>query len=299
MATAKKLAAKKDPAKEPAKKKPAKKKSVVRRAKELLGKLLPSRKKTPAKPKKKPAKRGKRLLPAAEATEIAHRLAVTMPEPGHELSFRTPFELLIATILAAQSTDRTVNQVMPTLLARFPGPHELAAAGQDEVEILVKRTGFFRNKARAIRETAQQLVERHGGEVPDTMEALVALPGVARKTANVVLGTAHRINAGFVVDTHVARVTQRLRLTNQTQPERVEEDLCRAYEQTVWTDLGHRFTLHGRYTCLAKRPLCSDCPLNELCLSRESEPSDSWEQRSVREHARVRDGIDLSQRVPA
>jgi endonuclease III len=239
--------------------------------------------------------KGRKKLPPVDAAAIAGRLAVALPEPGHELSFRTPFELLIATILAAQSTDRTVNQVMPTLLARYPTARELAAASQQAVEELVKRTGFFRNKARAIREASQQLVYDHAGEVPNTMAALTQLPGVARKTANVVLGTAFGINAGFIVDTHVARVTQRLGLTQQVQPERIEEDLCRQFEQSAWTDLAHRFTLHGRYTCLAKRPMCADCPLNELCRSREEAPSVDWEARALREHTRVRAGIASSQ----
>jgi endonuclease-3 len=209
--------------------------------------------------------------------------------------FRSPFELLIATILAAQSTDRTVNQVMPTLLARYPTAHALADAAQDEVETLVKRTGFFRNKARSIRETAQQLVASHGGDVPKTMDELTKLQGVARKTANVLLGTAYGIQAGFIVDTHVSRVTLRLGLTRQTAPVRIESDLCRAFAQPTWTDLGHRFTLHGRYTCLAREPLCSDCPINELCSSRESEPADVWQARAEHEETRVNQGIRSSQ----
>jgi endonuclease III len=234
-------------------------------------------------------------LGAPDAQELAARLAVAIPEPRHELSFRTPFELLIATILAAQSTDRTVNQVMPTLLARYPGARELAEAPEEDVEVLVQRTGFFRNKARSIRETSQRLVAAHGGEVPKTMDELTKLQGVARKTANVVLGTAYGIQAGFIVDTHVSRVTQRLGLTRQSDPVRIEAELCRTFEQSSWTDLGHRLTLHGRYTCTAKQPLCSDCPINELCGSRESEPADVWQARAEREGARVDEGIRMSQ----
>lgn len=252
-----------------------------------------------AKPKAAKPKAAKRRavkkLSAVDAQEVSARLAVAIPEPRHELVYHSPFELLIATILAAQSTDRTVNQVMPTLLARYPTAHALAEAPQDEVETLVKRTGFFRNKARSIRETSQQLVARHGGEVPRTMDELTKLQGVARKTANVLLGTAYGIQAGFIVDTHVSRVTQRLGLTRQTDPVRIESDLCRAFAQPSWTDLGHRFTLHGRYTCLARDPLCSDCPINELCGSRESEPADEWTARAQREDARINQGIRTSQ----
>jgi endonuclease-3 len=282
----------------------------------LLGKVAKTARKSAKKPPKKPAakktaankkvakkaapkKLGKRKavkrLAAADAQEVATRLAVALPEPGHELVFRSPFELLIATILAAQSTDRTVNQVMPTLLARYPTARELAEAAQEDVETLVKRTGFFRNKARAIRETSQQLVANHGGEVPKTMDELTKLQGVARKTANVLLGTAYGIQAGFIVDTHVSRVTQRLGLTRQSDPVRIETDLCRTFEQHTWTDLGHRFTLHGRYTCLARDPLCSDCPINELCASRECEPADLWQARAAHEGARVNEGIRSSQ----
>lgn len=265
----------------------------------------PARPKTPAKasrsaqvskPKKsaRPAKTGKRR-PKVDAEEVASRLASAIPEPRHELTFHTPFELLTATILAAQSTDKTVNQVMPTLLARFPDAQALARADQEEVEALVKRTGFFRNKAKAIRATAQQLVTRHDGEVPDTMEALTALSGVARKTANVVLGSALGIQAGFVVDTHVARVAQRLGLSLHDDPVRIESDLCARFPTAAWTEVGHRFTLHGRYTCLARTPLCSDCPVNELCRSRQSEPLTPWQERAMREAARVEQGMRASQ----
>jgi len=295
-ARASKAPAKKPSAKEPSAKKTAKKPSAKKTAKKPPAKKLASTARPRAAGKAGKRKAVKRLG-AADAQELAARLAVAIPEPRHELSFRTPFELLIATILAAQSTDRAVNQVMPTLLARYPGARELAEATQDDVEVLVKRTGFFRNKARSIRETSQQLVAAHDGEVPKTMDELTKLQGVARKTANVVLGTAYGIQAGFIVDTHVSRVTQRLGLTRQSDPVRIEAELCRAFAQSSWTDLGHRFTLHGRYTCTAKQPLCSDCPINELCGSRESEPADIWQARAQREGARVDEGIRVSRAV--
>ncbi len=223
----------------------------------------------------------------ADAEAIRERLACAIPKPVCELHFRSPFELLIATILSAQSTDRTVNAVMPGLLARFPNALALAAADQEELESLIKPTGFFRNKSKSIRGAAQRLVEHHGGEVPRTLEALTELPGVARKTANVVLGTAYRIASGFVVDTHVARVSQRLGLTGETDPVRIEQDLCRLFPRDAWIDFGHRFLLHGRYTCLAKRPLCEECPLNELCPSRSAAPLGPWEARAAHERERV------------
>ncbi|MDB4976062.1 MAG: endonuclease, partial [Myxococcaceae bacterium] len=227
----------------------------------------------------------------AEPGAVAERLERAITKPECELAFNSAFELLTATILAAQSTDKTVNQVMPTLLARYPTAAALAESSQDDVEVLVKRTGFFRNKAKAIRGMAQHLVAEHGGQVPRTMEQMVQLPGVARKTANVVLGTAYGISSGFVVDTHVTRLSQRLGLSLQTDPVRIEQDLCAVFPASKWVELGHRFVLHGRYTCLAKRPMCEDCPLNELCPSRQALVVDSWEQRAERETVRIHAGV--------
>jgi endonuclease-3 len=248
-------------------------------------KRVPSRAKA-KRPASKPS-RAKSKQRAADPPALAERLAQAIPDALCELRFQSPFELLIATILAAQSTDRTVNQVMPQLLARFPDAQALAAASQEEVEGLILRTGFFRNKAKAIRGAAQQLVERHGGQVPRTIEELVQLPGVARKTANVVLGTAYRVAAGFVVDTHVTRVSYRLGLTEQTDPVRIEQDLCVRFPREAWIDLGHRLVLHGRYTCLAKSPRCPECPLNELCPSHQAEPQAPWPARAQAEAQRV------------
>lgn len=231
---------------------------------------------------------------AAKPAALMERLERAVPEATCELAFTSAFELLIATILSAQSTDKMVNSVMPTLLARYPTPHALAAADQDEVELLVKRTGFFRNKAKAIRGAAQQLVEHHGGEVPRTLEELVALPGVARKTANVVLGTAFGIPSGIVVDTHVTRVSERLGLTTSKDPVRIEQELCAKFPRDSWVELAHRLVLHGRYTCLARTPLCSQCPLNELCPSRQAEPTGSWQARAVSEAERVARGFAAS-----
>ena len=231
---------------------------------------------------------------AKTAGEIAERLGRAIPEATCELRFRDAFELLIATILSAQSTDKMVNAVMPELLSRFPNAAALARAEQDEVEALVKRTGFFRNKAKAIRGAAQRLVEQHGGQVPRTLDELVQLPGVARKTANVVLGTAHRVPSGFVVDTHVGRVAQRLALSGEAEPTKIEQALCARFPKESWIDLGHRFVLHGRYTCLARAPLCESCPLNELCPSRMAEAMGPWAERAAAEAERVATGFRAS-----
>lgn len=203
-----------------------------------------------------------------------------MPEPKTELDHQNAFELLVATILSAQSTDKTVNRVTPVLFQRFLTPEALAKASQEEVEELVRPTGFFRNKAKAIREMSQALVERFGGEVPRSMEDLMTLPGVARKTANVVLGSAFGIAEGIVVDTHAGRVARRLELTDEQDPVKVERDLCALFSKDAWIATGHRFVLHGRYVCVAKKPRCQICPLNEVCPSREAEPEGSFEARA-------------------
>jgi len=195
--------------------------------------------------------------------------------------------LLIATILAAQSTDRTINQVTPALFARYPTPAQLADADSDELEQLVKSTGFFRNKAKAIRAASRAITDHFGGEVPRSLEELVTLPGVARKTANVVLGVAYRIPSGIVVDTHVGRVSVRLGLTQATDPVKVERDLCAIFPQTSWIDMSHRLILHGRYVCLARSPRCAQCPLNEICGSRTAAPERSQSARAALERQRV------------
>ncbi len=208
------------------------------------------------------------------------RLARAQPEPKCELDHDNAWQLLVATILSAQSTDRGVNKVTPTLFAKYPTPAALAAASQQDVEAIVKPTGFFRNKAKSIRETSRRVAEDHGGEVPRTLEELTELPGVARKTANVVLGTAYRIASGMTIDTHAGRVSRRLGLTKESDPVKVERDLCALFPKASWIDMGHRFVLHGRYVCLATKPRCKHCPLNELCPVREAEPEGRWMARA-------------------
>lgn len=221
----------------------------------------------------------------AQGRRVDERIRRAIPEPWIELEFRSPYELLIATILSAQSTDRATNRVMPELLRRFPGPKAIAHAPPDELETLLRPTGFFRSKARAIREASRMIVERFGNEVPRTMGELCELPGVARKTANVVLGVAYGIASGIVVDTHVGRVARRLSLTEAENPRDAEVDLCAAFPKGRWIATSLRLVLHGRYVCTARAPRCSMCPLNELCPARQAEPEGSWQERAERERA--------------
>lgn len=270
------------PTRKPAPKAPATKKAAAT-VKAAATKAVRAVKKAAA-PTKKPraaAVRG----PSAALRERAHAVLARMqreiPHPHVELQFDgDPWRLLVATILSAQSTDKMVNKTMPELLARWPTPAALAAAPQEDVEGVVKSTGFFRNKAKAIRETSRALVERHGGSVPRSLEALVELPGVARKTANVVMGAAFGEACGVVIDTHAARVSQRLGFTKQTDPVRIEEALCATFDRAHWLALSHRLVLHGRYVCTARAPDCPRCPLNELCPSREAPPQEAWEARA-------------------
>ncbi|MGQ0508552.1 MAG: endonuclease III [Myxococcaceae bacterium] len=230
-----------------------------------------------AKPKSKLlAKRRKKADPA----QVLERLAAAIPDPHVELKFDNPWQLLIAVILSAQSTDRTINRVTPELFRRWPTPQALGDAPQEDVEEVVKASGFFRNKAKSIRGASKLLADRFGGKVPKTMDELLEVPGVARKTANVVLGTAHQVAAGIVVDTHAMRVSQRLGLTRHGDPVKIEEDLCRAFPQSTWIKMGHRLVLHGRHVCIARAPECERCALNELCPSKEKDPEGTWKLRA-------------------
>lgn len=199
------------------------------------------------------------------ARRVAQGLEHAIPHPRCELDFETPFQLLVATILSAQTTDKGVNQVTPELFARMPTPRALADAPSSEVERIIKRTGYYRQKAKHIQAAAKLIAEKHGGEVPRTMEELVELPGVARKTANVILGTAFGIASGIPVDTHVRRVSQRLGLTHHDDPVKIERDLMAALPPEQWIQFGHRMVLHGRYTCTAVAPRCDACPLRAFC----------------------------------
>jgi endonuclease-3 len=216
-----------------------------------------------------------------QAEDVGLRLARAIPEPTVELEHANAWQLLVATILSAQSTDKKVNEVTPALFARWPSPSALAAAELLEVESVVRPTGFFRNKARAIVGASHAIVTRFGGEVPRTIDELTSLPGVARKTANVVLGGAYGIASGVVVDTHITRVARKLELAVATDPAKIETELMRLFPQRDWVAAGHRLVLHGRYVCTAKKPRCERCPLNELCAAAEHPPEvASWEERA-------------------
>jgi len=201
------------------------------------------------------------------ADSIYRILEEEYPDAHCALHHRNPFELTVATILSAQCTDERVNMVTPALFDAFPDPESLAGARQDDVEELVRSTGFFRNKAKNLIGMADAVVDRHGGVIPNTMEALVALPGVGRKTANVVLGNAFGIDHGIVVDTHVKRLSKRMGFTRQTDPVKVESDLVEIFPRERWTMLSHLLIFHGRNTCVARKPRCASCCVAHLCPS--------------------------------
>ncbi|MEW6721458.1 MAG: endonuclease III [Thermodesulfobacteriota bacterium] len=208
--------------------------------------------------------RGKGAAPVGEVLDF---LAREYPEARILLDCRGPFELLVATVLAAQCTDERVNKVTPELFRSFPGPAEIAEAGQEEIEELVRSTGFYRNKAKALRELSAAVVRKHGGEVPRTMEELTALPGVGRKTASVLLGACFGTPA-LPVDTHVARVSFRLGLTGSKDPERIEEDLAGSIPRERWWEFTTRLGWHGRKVCVARKPRCPQCGLERVCPKR-------------------------------
>ncbi|TFG45389.1 MAG: endonuclease III [Gemmatimonadales bacterium] len=203
----------------------------------------------------------------ARATKIVAALERAYPDAHCALDHNDPYQLLVATILSAQCTDARVNLVTPALFARFPGPAALADGTQEEIEELIRSTGFFRNKGKNLLAMAAALVERHEGRVPETMDELRALPGVGRKTANVILGNAFGRNDGITVDTHVGRISRLLRLTSATDPEKVERDLMALFPQPKWTLLSHLLISHGRAICIARRPHCAACPIAAECPS--------------------------------
>jgi endonuclease-3 len=222
-----------------------------------------------AEPVAAKVKRGKTADPLApeRAAAILDALRKTYPKAKCALNHRSAWELLVATILSAQCTDVRVNLATPALLAAFPTPKAMAAASLPELEELVRTTGFFRNKAKSIRGAGRVVSEEFGGEVPHTMQELLRIPGAARKTANVVLGSWFGIAVGVVVDTHVLRISRRLELTKETKPEKVEQDLMRVIPQAKWIDFSHEVIFHGRQICYARKPRCVDCTLERLCNS--------------------------------
>jgi uracil-DNA glycosylase len=203
---------------------------------------------------------GRQALPV-----ILQRLKTAHPDARYELNWETPLQLLVATIMAAQTTDKLVNQVTPALFAKYPDAAAFAAANTTELAEAIRPVAFHRNKAKSIQKTCQLLVQKHGGQVPRSMEEMVQLPGVARKTANVVLTNAFRIPSGVVVDTHVARVSQRLGLTEEDKPEKIETELMNLLPKDEWVFFGSAVVLHGRYTCTARAPKCGECIIEEVC----------------------------------
>ena len=219
--------------------------------------------KIPVKKPKTAAERKARL------EEILRRLDRMYPEATCALHHRNPWELLVATILSAQCTDKRVNEVTPGLFAKYPTPEDFAAVRQEVLAQDIKSTGFFNNKAKSIVGAAKRVVGEFGGKVPRTMEEMLSIPGAARKTANVVLGTAYGIASGVVVDTHVSRIAQRLDLTKNTDPVKIEQDLVRMLPQDRWIRFSHQIILHGRALCTARAPLCPQCDLNDICYAKD------------------------------
>ena len=219
--------------------------------------------------RKPPARRRPETTPETRARvrKIIARLERAYPDATCALHHTNPLELLVATILSAQSTDARVNMVTPSLFAKYQTAQQYAGANPEVFEQEIHSTGFFRNKTKSIIGMAQALLERHGGKVPDTMEELVRLPGVGRKTANVVLGTWFGKNEGIVVDTHVQRLATLLGLTKQQTPEKIERDLMALVPRDKWTWFSHTLILHGRRVCIARRPKCEECVVNRLCPS--------------------------------
>jgi endonuclease-3 len=242
----------------------AKKLALKQAAKQTAGQKLPVRKTAgkAAKPRKPQVKTAPERVAA-----ILAELRAAYPGANCALLHTNAWELLVATILSAQCTDARVNMVTPELFRRFPTPQAMATASLPELEELIRTTGFFRNKSKSISGAAKELVARFGGEVPRTMDELLTLPGVARKTSNVVLGVAYGIAGGIVVDTHVLRLSRRLELTLNTEPKKVEQDLQKIIPKERWIDFSHELILHGRAVCIARKPRCADCTIETECDS--------------------------------
>ena len=215
------------------------------------------------------ARRESQKAKRQRTVEILARLRRTYPDSRIALDFATPLQLLVATVLAAQCTDKKINEISPALFRRYPAARDYAEADLTELEEMVRSTGFYRNKARALKALGQALTAGHGGEVPPEMAALVKLPGVGRKTANAVLGNAFGKNEGITVDTHVQRLARRLGLTQETDPEKIEQDLLPLVPREDWTVWSHTLQTHGRALCKARKPECGACPVADLCPSAE------------------------------
>ena len=252
-------------------------------AKAKAGKSAKPRPKAPAKPAKAPTRRnGYDPVAPARIKDILNRLDQRYPGVTCALNHKSAWELLVATILSAQCTDVRVNMVTPVLFARYPTPADFAALKPEQLEPDIRSTGFFRNKSKSLVGAAQGVVERFGGQVPDDMDQLLSLPGVARKTANVVLGTWFHKAVGVVVDTHVHRISRRLELTNADDPRQIEQDLMKVIPQEKWIDFSHQIIHHGRALCVARKPKCAECPLENLCHAADK----TWSTVEIHKSAR-------------
>ena len=221
--------------------------------------------KQPAAKTKATTVKGYNPLAPERVTEILRRLDQRYPNATCALHHNSAWELLVATILSAQCTDVRVNMVTPVLFEKYPTPEAFAALQPEELEGDIRSTGFFRNKSKSVVGAARKLISEFGGQVPRTMDELLQLPGVARKTANVVLGTWYKIADGVVVDTHVQRISRRLELTKNEDPQKIEQDLMKVVPRDKWIIFAHQIILHGRALCIARKPKCADCPLEDLC----------------------------------
>ncbi len=235
---------------------------------------------TTGRPRTRNWQRETRLGLVRRARQMNRILAETYPDAHCELTFESPFQLLIATVLSAQTTDKRVNLTTPTLFAKYPTPDDLAAANPDELEEMLKPTGFYRNKAKAIIGLSAAIRDRFGGQVPGLLADLDALPGVGRKTANVVLGNAFGV-PGITVDTHFQRLARRFGWTTQTDPDKIERDVGALFPKSDWTLLSHHLIWHGRRICHAQRPACGACPLAVLCPSFGTGPVDEARARKL------------------
>ena len=244
-------------AKKPVAKKPVAKKSVLKKSASKALALPHLRERWPRNEQERKSR----------AAEYYRRLSATYPDAHCALDHENPYQLLVATILSAQCTDKRVNIVTPELFKHYPGARALADANPDELENEIRSTGFFRNKTKSLLGMARAVVERHRGEIPDSMEELTGLPGVGRKTANVILGNAFNKNLGIVVDTHVTRLSNRLGLTRETDAVKIEEDLMPLFPPELWTMVSHLLIEHGRQICIARDPRCEVCLLNDICPS--------------------------------
>ncbi len=234
-----------------------------------------------AKPKSAVPK-GYNPLAPERVNEILKRLDERYPNVVCALHHKSAWELLVATILSAQCTDARVNMVTPVLFAKYPTPEHFAALQPEELEPDIRSTGFFRNKSKSLVGAAKKVVSDFGGQVPRTMDELLSIPGVARKTANVVLGSWYKIADGVVVDTHVHRISRRLELTKNDDPQKIEQDLMRVVPRSRWIDFSHQVIHHGRALCIARKPKCADCPLENLCHA----PDKTWSTVEIHKSAK-------------